>query len=208
MSSVATAVVGGSIVSGYLAGEGAEDAANISADAERYAADKNMEMFNKSNELLAPWRELGESFIDPMRKFMRGDYKGFLESPDYKFAMQEGEKALQRKQSAAGSRYGGAALKEAVQFGQGMASQYTDNYFNRLFNVMNIGANAAVGSAQNALSTGQTLGNIAMAGGANRANIAMQNSTNQANIVNGAVGNLTTLAMYNRMFPAGAGGAA
>ena len=57
MSSVATAVVGGSIVAGYLGGEAAKDAAGTSADASRYAADLNYEQYLQSRQDLSPYRE-------------------------------------------------------------------------------------------------------------------------------------------------------
>lgn len=53
------------------------------------------------------------------------------EDPGYKFRLEQGEQALGRKQSAGGSYYSGAALKEAQRFGQGLADQTYNDAYNR-----------------------------------------------------------------------------
>lgn len=199
----AAAVVGGAIIQGAMGQKGAESAATATKDATIMQIRESGRQFDVAQEQLAPYREIGEEFLPDMRNFMRGDYKGFLDSPDYKFTKEEGEKAIDRKASAAGSRYGGRALKEAAGYAEGLASTHIDKYFNKLFNVTNIGASAAAGTAQAALQTGAQ--NVAAYGqqGAALGNISMQNATNQANIAGSTIGNLTTLSMYNDMMKQG-----
>lgn len=51
--------------------------------------------------------------------------------PGYQFRLAEGEKALARRRAAGGGRFGGAALREAAEFGQGLASQEYGAAFGR-----------------------------------------------------------------------------
>lgn len=201
--------------------------------------------FDVVQETLQPYREFGESFLPAIRQFMEAeedDYDEFLRSPEYQFTLEESEKALERRQATAGSRFGGGALKEAVQLASGLAStrvgqfrDYRTTMFNRLFNLAGIGSAAAAGTAQGAMQTGGTLasirgGQLAGAGqvggtlasgigqvglgsmsaagqaGTNLANISMSRYANIGNTVSSAAGNLTTLALYNRMMSGLGGG--
>ena len=60
--------------------------------------------------------------------FTPGD---LTQDPGYQFRLQQGEEALGRKQSAGGSVFSGAALKQAQQYGQGLADQTYNDAFNR-----------------------------------------------------------------------------
>lgn len=209
MSFIVAAIAGTAIAgvgASYIAGKGAESAATATKDSTALATQETARQFDVVDENLAPYREIGTEFLPALKQYMRGDYRGFLESPDYKFTLEEGEKAIDRKASAAGSRFGGRALKEAVGYAEGLASTFSDKYFNKLFNVVGIGSSAAAGTAQAALQTGQTNASIYNNQGSNLASIANTRSTNQANALTSTVGNLTTLAAYNSLInkmPAG-----
>ncbi len=60
--------------------------------------------------------------------FSPGD---LTKDPGYQFRLQQGEQALGRKQSANGNMFSGQALKEAQQYGQGLADQTYNDAFNR-----------------------------------------------------------------------------
>ena len=51
--------------------------------------------------------------------------------PGYQFTQAEGEKALNRSLGARGSLFSGAALKEAADYNQGLASRYYQDAYNR-----------------------------------------------------------------------------
>lgn len=57
--------------------------------------------------------------------------RDLTQDPGYQFDLQEGEKALGRKQSAAGNYFSGEALKEAQQYGQGLADRTYNDAYNR-----------------------------------------------------------------------------
>ena len=97
--------------------------------------------------------------------FAPGD---LTQDPGYKFRLQEGEQALGRKQSAGGNYYSGEALKEAQQYGQGLADQTYNDAYNRWLkeqqNTYNIlsgqqgqGRSAATGYGGYATDIGNTM---------------------------------------------------
>ena len=53
------------------------------------------------------------------------------QDPGYQFRLQQGQQALERAQAAGGSIGSGGALKAAMQYGQGFASNEYGNTFNR-----------------------------------------------------------------------------
>lgn len=120
-----------------------------------------------------------------------GNYAAFYNSPDYGFALQQGEQAVDRSAAARGTIQSGGLLKELTNFGQGLASQQFGNYFNRLLSLSQIGANAASGNATNMLnssnSLASTLGNIGQARAAG--------TVGGANALTGALGNIGLYSM-------------
>lgn len=110
--------------------------------------------------------------------FAPGD---LTKDPGYQFQLQQGQQAIDRKDSAAGNFYSGQALKEAQTYGQGLASTtYNDAYnrwlqsqqntYNMLAGQQALGYNAAGGIGK--FSTG--------IGDANAADtIAKNNNTNK-----------------------------
>lgn len=199
MSWIITTIVGTGLATSYIGSKGAESASTATRDSTAVATRETARQFDIVNESLAPYREIGNEFLPQLKQYMRGDYRGFLESPDYKFTLEEGEKAIDRKASAAGSRYGGRALKEATGYAEGLASTFSDKYFSKLFNVVGMGSSAAAGTAQAALQTGQTNAGLISQGGRDLASIQMQNTGTQIGALNSTVGNLTTLSAYNNL---------
>lgn len=94
--------------------------------------------------------------------FTPGD---LTKDPGYQFRLQQGQQALDRKASAGGGYYSGAALKEAQNFGQGLADQTYNDAYNRwleqqrnTYNILSgqqgLGANAAQGIGNYATNIG------------------------------------------------------
>lgn len=103
--------------------------------------------------------------------FTPGD---LTKDPGYQFRLAEGEQALGRKQSAGGNYFSGQALKEAQQFGQGLADQTYNDAYNRWLqeqqNTYNIlsgqqgqGYNAAKDYGAYSVGIGQTMADAALA---------------------------------------------
>lgn len=128
------------------------------------AEDALMKQARANQELLAPYAG-GFSF----------DASNLQNDPGYQFNLQEGNRALDRTQLARGGYFSGNALREAQQFGQGLA----DNTYNSAFNRALQGRQAGLTGALAATGVNTDIGNI-------RANSA----TNQGNLLSGALGSV------------------
>ncbi len=71
------------------------------------------------------------------------DYSAFYNSPDYQFALQQGEQSAMRGASAMGNLRSGNTLAALTQYGSGLATQNFGNYINRLEGLAGMGADQA-----------------------------------------------------------------
>lgn len=182
MSWVAVAVVGSSLVSGYMGSKAAKDAARMTSDSTRYASDVQKEMYDISREDLAPYREAGYSAltdINALKPYLTGQFGGeqlaqYLD-PSMAFRMKYGGMATERAQNVGQGLLSGNTLRALEDYGQGLASTEYGNAFNRFQtergNIYNTLANIA-GMGQGAVNTGaglsqqtaQNLGTLAVGG--------------------------------------------
>lgn len=105
----------------------------------------------------------------------------FEASPGYQFRLDEGNKALERAASARGLRLSGGALKDAMRFGQGMASDEYGAFVGRQTDQFNRSYGVAT-DRENALRSlaglGQQGAQAQIASNTNYANAASQNALN------------------------------
>jgi len=200
-AAIATSAVVGA-VSSRKAGKAQAAAADRSAEVQK-------EIFEKQTELAEPFRQAGISSQNELLRLLglggdtaAPDYgmltRGFGEKdlqmdPGYGFRLREGEKALERMQSARGNLLSGGAIKAGQRYGQDLASQEYMNAFNRaqaqlgtrlgtLGSLYGAGQAAAQQVAGQAGQYGENVGNLLMAGGAARASgyAGVGNALNQA----------------------------
>ncbi len=161
-------IIGGaSIASGLIGANAASKASEAQVGMEQQGLDAQ----NAARAKLAPWINtgtganytLGQMYgIGPDGKPTNAgnDFSQFTNSPDFKFAQQQGELGLQRYENAAGLAMSGGALKDVAQFNQGLASQQFGNYFNRLMSLSQLGQNAAAAGVSGANAAAGTMGQI------------------------------------------------
>jgi hypothetical protein len=191
---VTVALIGGgaTLLGGYMASQGAKDAAGTQAAAADRSAVLQKEMFDKQMELNKPYREAGITGQNRLmellglggntgaagygkygRDFSMADYQA---DPGYAFRLSEGQKALDRSAAARGGLISGGALRAATRYGQDMGSQEYGNAYNRyqtnrtnqlqpLGSLMTSGQNAAAGAGAAAGQYGANAGNLMMQGG-------------------------------------------
>lgn len=114
------------------------------------------------------------------------DYSAFYNSPDYAFALQQGQQQLDRSAASKGRLFSGQQMKASQQFGQGQAAQQYGNYFNRLASLAGIGQ--ATTQSQNALGanySGQMSNSLGNYGGAMAAG-----SLYRGNVIGNAFNNM------------------
>lgn len=185
----------GGVAAGLLGSRGSSKAASTQAGAADRATQAELEQYYQTREDLMPWLRTGEGGLNQLAALYgitptedgyqlgKPDYSAFYQSPDYQFALQEGEKGINRLAAATGRLGSGSHFKDMARFNQGLASQNFGNYTNRLASMAGVGQTAgtnlgsfganAVGSANNAMMQGanarasgimgkyNTLGNIA-----------------------------------------------
>jgi len=172
MSGVATAIVGGSVVTGLLANDASKDATKSSSKANKQIRSD-----------LTPYRDAGAWGIDRYQNALASPQQprfGFdLENdPIYQFSRDEGLGAATRRMNASGHGNSGNILAELQNRGNLFAAQYQDkahdrqlgeynmNYMqdqdlmDRYFNLAGMGQNAAV---QTGVAGMQNAGNQAAA---------------------------------------------
>lgn len=218
-----TIAAGGTILSGVIGSKGSSKAANTQAASADRAAELQAQVARETNALQQriyeetvarnePARQMGVNALTQLSGMTTPTRPtGFETSPGYQFRLQEGQDALNRQASASGLRLSGAAMKDALSFGQGIASDeygawwnrernLDDTRFNRTASVAGVGQTAtgaidaagrgyagAVGSTNAGMAS--NVGNALMAGGQARAS-GYQGSANAWNNALSGIGQI------------------
>ncbi len=191
--------VGAAIGGSALLGAGASlFASNKQSEAAANALAQQNAMYKQTQANLSPYMKVGGGALISLGQLygIGADGKptgqpynpqaleAFRNSPDYKFAFDQGNQALTFSNAAKGLLQSGSNLKDIVGFGQGLASQQFGNYVNRLSGLANMGQNSAAGAASNALGFAGQMGNTTLAGGQAGASGAV----GAANALTGGIG--------------------
>lgn len=96
--------------------------------------------------------------------FQPGD---LTQDPGYQFNLAQGNQALDRTQLARGGYFSGDALKEAQNFGQGLADNTYNSAFNRALQSNNAGLTGALATA----GVNDSIGNIKASSAVNTGNL-------------------------------------
>jgi hypothetical protein len=116
---------------------------------------------------LDPWRGQGANALTVASNLSGANgpeaaalaQQDFFTSPGYQFRLDEGMRAVDAGAAAQGMLRSGATLKGEQRFAQGLASEEFGNYYNRLYQLSGLGANAAQQTGGYEMQTGQNLGN-------------------------------------------------
>lgn len=131
-------------------------------------------------------------------------YGGFTKTPGYDFRLQQGQDSLEATAAARGGLYSGAAMRDALKFGQDYGSNEYGNYLARLGARADTGLNAATmsgnASQQAAAGVSNALGNIG--------NAQSAGAIGMGNAFTGGIQNALGAWNYQRNLSAGMGGQA
>jgi len=122
----------------------------------------------QAQQQLNPYAQAGRTAVQNLQA---PNTEALMNDPGYQFQLQQGNQALERSLAARGLGQSGAALKAAQQYGQGLANQTYNDYFNRQQSIAGQGLQASSG-------IGSMIGQGANANAAAQA--AMINNRNQA----------------------------
>lgn len=112
------------------------------ADAEAFRAENN----RYAQAGYAPYEKLGTGAVGKLNALFNDpngiDISPFLETPGYKFTLDQGTNALLKNASATGRLASGDTMKGLEQYGQGLASTQFGSYVNDLMNLAGVGQGA------------------------------------------------------------------
>ena len=168
----------------------AKDAAKASQKATDATIAEQRRQFDLSRADQMPWLQTGQWALDGQKKALMGDYSGFMASPDYQFALDQGMKSLDRSAAASGRLYSGGYGQDLTKYAQGMATQNYQNYMNNLGRLSNTGQS----TASNLGVLGQNYANAFGTAMTNNANARASSYQNQANAYTGAAFGLGNMA--------------
>lgn len=185
----AAAAVVGTVASGYMNSQSAKAGAKAQQNANNAAIAEQQREFDQTQQNISPYISAGNQGLGLQQQYLSGDTSGFMNSPDYLFAVQQGTKQLDAGAASKGNLFGGGADADRIALGQGLATQYANNYWNKISGVANQGLSAATGlgnlGQQNANQVGGYLQN---SGQANASGI--QGSANAWQDTLGQLGNI------------------
>ena len=104
-------------------------------------------------------------------------------TPGFNFQLEQGTRALNANRSAGGSS-GGELIKDFTRFNQGVASNFYQDYANRLANLAGTGQTAATNQANLGVQTGVNIGNTLQNAGTARASGVLGQSNAFGNLLN------------------------
>lgn len=165
----------GSIASGAMNAGAASDAAKAQVDAANASAGVQRDIYNQTRSDLAPFLQSGQGALAQLSKLLgiggtggpnNEALMGALEQyPGYQFSLQQGLKAVNQSGAARGLLNSGATIRNATQFGQGLAQSTLGDYLSRLGGLANLGESAGSITGNTGASAGANIGNSLLAGG-------------------------------------------
>lgn len=137
--------IAGSVVGANAAGRAGNAQETGSANAQKTLQDQ----YNQTRGDLAPYRGAGTDALSALESFYGiggkspGNWQQTLNNlPGYQFQMQSGAKAVNQNLAARGLLQSGAAGKALTQYGQGLGSQYANQYAAGLYGLAGMGETA------------------------------------------------------------------
>lgn len=189
VGSAAVSVVGGAIARNQQ-NKAAQGASNAITQAQQ-------QQYEQTRQDLLPFMDFGKQAIGGLGALNAGDYSGFINSPDYQFAMQQGMGNMDKSAAARGSLFSGGHQRDLSQFNQGLAGQFLGNYRNSLMGQAQMGQNAAAQTGQFGANAANQIGNA-------QAGQYLARGDNNAQFAAGTLGGLNGL--FNQYMAQRSGG--
>lgn len=217
---VAAAVIGAAVVGGVASSVAANKSAGATSAAANSSIQEQNNEYNQTRADQAPWRATGASALDQIAKLYgldtvdangnvvkgtgKADFSSFTTTPDYTFAQQQGQDAINRSAAARGGLLSGAAVKAGETYASGLASQNFQNYVGNLEGVA--GAGQAATNATQAAGTNMANQNSGAYMAAGNARASAYGSVGQtiSNSANGLASNYMLYKYLNPSTPAAA----
>lgn len=208
MSGIATAIVGGSIITGMMASDAQSSAAETAAGAQTQSSAASIaetrRQFDLVQKLLQPYVGAGESALGAQQallglagtKAQRQAVSALETSPQFKALARQGETAMLQQASATGGLRGGNIQAALAQYRPQLLSQMIENQFAKLGTVTGLGQASAAGTGAAAQTAGGTIAALMQQQGQAAAGAALASGQAQAQMwgnVGSSIGQVATL---------------
>jgi hypothetical protein len=150
----------------------------IQADATKSAASGAINAQTAAEErarvALSPYNDAGQGAVEAVRGLsgangpdaMSAALGSYQQSPGYQWQLGQGLRAVDAGAASQGILHSGATIKGEIGYAEGLAKQDFQTYYNNLFNLANLGENAAAKTGNNAVTTGQGIAGTDVSTGA------------------------------------------
>lgn len=182
MSAVATAIVGGAVIGGYMTGQATKSAAQTQADSASRAQGQLLASGQEAADVYNPYVNKGVIALNKMsddpyftRQFTNQDLNATL-APGYDFRLKQGQQANLQASNLTGGAVSGNALRSLQDYTQNFASGEYANAFNQfqtqrgniysnLRDIANFGLTGTTGQANAIIGTGTNIASLTSAAG-------------------------------------------
>lgn len=208
MSGIATAVVAGSVITGYMASSAQSDAAQTAADAQGQASAASIaeqrRQFDAVRELLKPYVDAGSGSLTAQKDLigLNGNaaqqtaINNLMGSSQFQTVAKQGEDAMLQNASATGGLRGGNIQGALAQFRPQLLNQMIQQQFSNLGGITSLGQNAAAGQGNAGMQSANAISAALNQQGAAQAGAALAAGQGQAQAWGGvgqAIGNVAML---------------
>lgn len=208
MSGIATAIVGGSIITGMMASDAQESAAQAAAGAQTRASEASIaetrRQFDIVQNLLKPYVSAGTESIAAQRALLglagteeqQKAISALETSPTFEALARQGETAMLQQASATGGLRGGNIQAALAQYRPQLLSQMIENQFSKLGTISGLGQASAAGTGAAAQTAGGTIANLLTQQGQAAAGAALASGQANAQMwgnIGSSIGQVATL---------------
>lgn len=143
-----------------------EDAARGQQAGTNLSLSELKRQFDIQQNNLAPWMRAGRMALGEQEALMglggdtEASNRALLESPGYKFALEQGNRNLAGSVAARGGMGSGKAMTSALQFGQNYATGQRANRLSELANLSGVGYGAGANLGQAGQNYASNFGNL------------------------------------------------
>jgi hypothetical protein len=134
-------------------------AARAQERASEAAIAEQRRQYDQSRSDQMPFMQFGQSQLGGLQALANGDYSGFENSPDYKYAREQMIYGQDHSAAARGRLQSGGYAMDLAKGLNGLASQNLGNYRGSLQWGANLGQNAAAGVGQLGANAANQIGN-------------------------------------------------
>jgi len=145
VSFVKTAIVGSSLIKGFLGGKASDKSDEALGRATDLTVEESARQYDQTRTDFAPWRTSGAQALNRLDTAMSGDQSGFTTSAGYNFVRDEGLRDTENRFSVGGG--GGNAMRALAEFNSGLASTEYGNWFDRNLRMSGQGVGATGATA-------------------------------------------------------------